>query len=143
MLPAFGGPINPSLSDERLLYIGRALRLRARIVSDHLLRSRSSTLRRTLAGLLQEAKGYQAIWTDRVVLAPKDELRLTEWMHQHLSLTWTRQPQPRQLEAQLITRLQPPLNVSDCADTGDRAAVLQARAAFRASAGPRPEHRAR
>jgi hypothetical protein len=36
VLPAFGGLINPSMSSQRLLYIGIALRLRARIVGNHL-----------------------------------------------------------------------------------------------------------
>jgi hypothetical protein len=138
VLPAFGGLVNPYKSSHRLLYIGIARRLRARIVGNHLRRTRGSTLRRTLAGLLLEAEGYHTMWTDRVVLVPADESRLTAWMYQHLSLTWAEQPQPRRLEAQLIARLQPPFNVSDSADTGDRTAVRRARAAFRTSAGPRP-----
>jgi hypothetical protein len=138
VLPAFGGLINPDMSSYRLAYIGIARRLRARIVGNHLRRSGGSTLRRTLASLLLEAEGYQTMWTDRVVLVPADELRLTAWMHQHLSLTWAQQPQPRQLEAQLIARLQPPLNISASADTADRTAIQRARIAFRASAGPRP-----
>ena len=138
VLPAFGGPSSPCVPDQRLLYLGIARRLRARIVGNHLRRSGRSTLRRTLAGLLQVAEGYQTMWTDRVVLTPADELRLTAWMHQHLSLTWARHPQPRPLEAQLIAHLQPPLNVSGSTNTGYRTAVRQARAAFRASAGSRP-----
>jgi|SRR5690606_686366 len=64
VLPAFGGPTNPSASDQRLLYLGIARRLRTRIVGNHLRRSGRSTLRRTLAGLLQAYEGYQTMWTE-------------------------------------------------------------------------------
>lgn len=39
-------------------------------------------------GLLLETKGYQTQRTDRVMLIPSDEVRLTEWMHHHLQLNW-------------------------------------------------------
>lgn len=42
--------------------------------------------RRTLAGLLMPTEGYCTTWTDRVVLIPEDEQRLTDWMRQHLRL---------------------------------------------------------
>src|SRR4051794_29257476 len=48
-----------------------------------------STLRRTLAGLLA-SEGYRTTWTDRVVLIPQDETRLTAWMYAHLRLTWAK-----------------------------------------------------
>jgi hypothetical protein len=141
VLSALPGPINPNMPDQRLLYIGIALRLRARIAGNHLRRSGSSTLRRTLAGLLMEAEGYQTMWTDRVTLVPADEIRLTAWMHQHLLLTWTQQPQPRQYETELIPRLQPPLNIEGTGSAAERTVVRRARTAFRASAGPRPDAR--
>jgi hypothetical protein len=141
VLPALPGPTNPNTPDLRLLYIGIAQRLRTRITGNHLRRSGSSTLRRTLAGLLMDTEGYQTTWTDRVVLVPEDEIRLTAWMHQHLLLTWTEQPEARQIETQLIPRLRPPLNIEGMAVGAERALVQQARAAFRASAGPRPDAR--
>ena len=51
ILPHLPGPAHPH-EDLRLLYVGIASNLRRRIISNHLRRSGSSTLRRTLAGLL-------------------------------------------------------------------------------------------
>lgn len=139
VLPELSGPTNPADPTKRLLYVGIARRLRTRIVGNHLRRSGTSTLRRTLAGLLLDVEGYRTTWTDRVVLVPDDELRLTAWMHDHLVLTWTEQPDPRTLEPALITRLRPPLNVDGAVSGGTRDTVKQARTAFYASAGPRPD----
>lgn len=69
----FPGPVNLSDSASRLLYLGKASRLRSPIASNHLRDSGRSTLRRTLAGLLMPAGGYRTTWTDRVVLIPEDE----------------------------------------------------------------------
>ena len=52
VLPALVGAPSPSTPALRLLYVGIATRLRRRLVSDHLGLIGSSTLRRTLAGLL-------------------------------------------------------------------------------------------
>lgn len=85
------GPLNSNIPSLRLLCLGRATSLRARILRNHLRCSGSSTLRRTLAGLLK-SKGYRTTWTDRVVLVCEDEKRLTAWMHAHLrfDLGWRR-----------------------------------------------------
>ncbi|WP_151483786.1 GIY-YIG nuclease family protein [Streptomyces albicerus] len=139
VLASFDGPANPDDPSLRLLYLGKAKRLRSRIISNHLRDSGRSTLRRTLAGLLLSAEGYRTVWTDRVVLAGEDERRLTDWMYRHLTLTWSEHPDPVPLETALISRLRPPLNV-DGADQGtalDR--VKQARSLYYASAGPRPD----
>jgi hypothetical protein len=72
------GPVHPANPDLRLLYIGIASNLRRRIRGDHLRRSGSSTLRRTLASLLFETEGYRNTRTDSVVLEPSDEMRLTD-----------------------------------------------------------------
>lgn len=69
-LPGLANKTDPSI---RLLYLGIATSLRGRIASNHLARSGSSTLRRTLAGLLLPTERYQTSWTDRVVLVPEDE----------------------------------------------------------------------
>ncbi|MGH3983625.1 MAG: GIY-YIG nuclease family protein, partial [Pseudonocardiaceae bacterium] len=76
-LPALVGPPHPSMPDLRLLYVGIATKLRFRLTSNHLRRSGSSTLRRTLAGLLLDDERYRTRWTDRVVLVVEDETRLT------------------------------------------------------------------
>jgi hypothetical protein len=84
-------------------------------------------------------EGYGTTWTDRVVLFPEDEQRLTHWMHQHLTLTWSEHADPVPVKKELISRLHPPLNV-DGAEPGDiRDSVKQARAFYYASAGPRPD----
>jgi hypothetical protein len=76
----------------------RPARLRSRITSNHLRPSGSSTLRRTLVGLLMTTQGYRTGWTDRVVLVPEDEERVTEWMHEHLALTWVERLDPLSVE---------------------------------------------
>ncbi|MEW2249493.1 GIY-YIG nuclease family protein [Streptomyces sp. NPDC006975] len=139
ILTSFPGPVNSFDPGRRLLYLGKASRLRSRVASNHLRDSGRSTLRRTLAGLLMAAESYRTTWTDRVVLVPEDEQRLTHWMHHHLTLTWTEHPEPVPLEKELISQLRPPLNVegTEHGDTRDR--VKQARAFYYASAGPRPD----
>src|SRR5687767_14190479 len=67
ILPDLPGPPNDSVPSLRLLYLGRATSLRGRILRNHLRRSGSSTLRRTLAGLLV-SECYRTTWTVRVVL---------------------------------------------------------------------------
>ncbi|WP_155055739.1 GIY-YIG nuclease family protein [Streptomyces blattellae] len=137
VLTSFLGPVNSGDAGLRLLYLGKAGRLRSRVASNHLRDSGRSTLRRTLAGLLMPAEGYRTTWTDRVVLVPEDEQRLTRWMHHHLTLTWTEHPDPVPLEKELISRLRPPLNVEGAEHCASRARVKQARAFYYASAGPR------
>ncbi|MFC7534529.1 GIY-YIG nuclease family protein [Actinoplanes sp. GCM10030250] len=131
-LPGTPNEHSPSL---RLLYLGRATSLRGRILRNHLRRSGSSTLRRTLAGLLV-SEGYRTTWTDRVVLTPEDEARLTRWMSAHLSLTWAEDPDPDLVEAELVRRLHPPLNVSGVDPAHVQAAVVAAKEAYNASAAP-------
>ncbi|MDH6455447.1 MULTISPECIES: GIY-YIG nuclease family protein [unclassified Streptomyces] len=138
-LAVFNGPANSGDAELRLLYLGKAKRLRSRIVSNHLRDSGRSTLRRTLAGLLMSAEGYRTSWTDRVVLLGEDEQRLTQWMHRHLTLTWSECPDPVPLETALISRLRPPLNVDGAAHGTALDRVKQARALYYASAGPRPD----
>ncbi|GHK01029.1 hypothetical protein SY2F82_28260 [Streptomyces sp. Y2F8-2] len=138
VLAPFGGPTSSGDPTQRLLYLGKAKRLRSRVLSNHLRDSRRSTLRRTLAGLLMSTEGYRTTWTDRVVLAPVDERRLTDWMHRHLTLTWCEHPDPVPLERVLISRMRPPLNVEGVERSTDLDRVKQARVLYYASAGPRP-----
>jgi hypothetical protein len=91
-----------------LLYVGLATRLRMRLASNHLRRSGSSTLRRTLAGLLLDEQEYRTRWSDRVVLV---EARLTQWMSENLRVPWCEYPTPRAGEADVIRALDLPLNV--------------------------------
>ncbi|MEU1462554.1 GIY-YIG nuclease family protein [Streptomyces sp. NPDC005727] len=139
VLGFFPGPVNSGDAELRLLYLGKARQLRSRVVSNHLKDSGRSTLRRTLAGLLMAVESYRTTRTDRVVLIPKDEQRLTHWMHHHLTLTWTEDPDPVPLEKELISQLRPPLNVEGAEHGTSRDRVKQARAFYHASAGPRPD----
>ena len=81
-----------SAGDAHLLYVGRARHnLHQRIVRQHLRRTRSSTLRRTLLAVLllrdlswQEDSALDG--RNRVVLGGDGEERLTVWMQEHLEV---------------------------------------------------------
>ena len=135
IFPDLPGPPNESLPSLRLLYLGRATSLRGRILRNHLRRSGSSTLRRTLAGLLV-SEGYRTTWTDRVVLVSEDEARLTAWMYAHLRLTWAEDAEPATIEADLVRRLHPPLNVHGVDPEHIQAAVVAAKNSYNASSCP-------
>jgi hypothetical protein len=136
-LPDLPGLPHPVHGSVRTLYVGLAANLRARITRNHMRRSGSSTLRRTLAGLLLAEQGLRTRWTDRVVLVDDDELRLTDWMREHLLLSYCENDDPRLVEAEAIRRLRPPLNI-DHASGPVRDTVRSARSRFYASAGLRP-----
>jgi hypothetical protein len=137
VLPALAGPTHPRQPDLRLLYVGIATRLRSRLASNHLRRSGSSTLRRTLAGLLLDDEPFRTRWTDRVVLVDEDEIRLTNWMTTNLRVSWCEHPAPRDVEGVLIQILRPPLNVDHA--TGPSLDLIKAaRRRYYASAGVRP-----
>ncbi|GIF46221.1 hypothetical protein DFJ67_6132 [Asanoa ferruginea] len=135
IFPELPGPPNASVPSLRLIYLGRAGSLRGRILRNHLRRSGSSTLRRTLVGLL-DSEGYETTWTDRVVLIPEDETRLTAWMHANLRLTWAEDPEPETIEAELVRRLHPPLNVHGVDPQDVQPAVVAAKNAYNISSGP-------
>jgi hypothetical protein len=137
VLPDLPGPPNATVPGLRLLYLGRATSLRGRVLRNHLRRSGSSTLRRTLAGLLV-SEHYRTTWTDRVVLVDEDEARLTAWMSAHLHLTWAQDPEPETIEGDLVRRLHPPLNVHGVEPEHLQAAVVAAKASYDASSGPDP-----
>jgi hypothetical protein len=135
VFPGLPGPWNEKVPSLRLLYLGRATSLRGRILRNHLRRSGSSTLRRTLAGLLV-SEGYRTTWTDRVVLIGEDETRLTAWMYANLQLTWAQDPEPAAVEAELVRRLHPPLNVHGVDPEHVQAAVVAAKNAYNAASSP-------
>ena len=137
VLPTLTGPMHPRRPDLRLLYVGIATSLRRRLASNHLRRSGSSTLRRTLAGLLLDEERFRTRWTDRVVLVDDDEIRLTAWMTTNLRISWCEHPTPRDVEAGIIQMMRPPLNV-DHASGSTREIVKTARRTYYASAGRRP-----
>ncbi|MFI7484130.1 GIY-YIG nuclease family protein [Kocuria sp. M1R5S2] len=77
-----------------LLYVGRARRnLHRRVLGQHLRRTRSSALRRTLLAVLLPGDpawrdGAALDSRDRVVLDDDAEQRLTAWLQEHLLLGW-------------------------------------------------------
>ncbi|MFD4268176.1 GIY-YIG nuclease family protein [Rhodococcus sp. NPDC058481] len=133
MFPQLPGPTHPTSAEVRLLYVGLATNLRRRINSNHLRRSGSSTLRRTLAGLLLDTEGYRTRRTDRVVIVDEDEIRLTAWMHSNLWVSWCLHPTPAAVEAAVIGQWAPPLNVSHASGPA-RVIIEAARAAYASSA---------
>lgn len=132
--PQLPGPAHPTEPGVRLLYVGLATNLRRRINSNHLRRSGSSTLRRTLAGLLLDTEGYRTRRTDRVVLVDDDEIRLTAWMHTHLRVSWCLHPNPADVEASVIEQWAPPLNVAHTTVGTVLDVITAARAAYNTSA---------
>jgi hypothetical protein len=137
ILPELRGSAHPADESLRLLYIGIATKLRSRLRQNHMKRTGSSTLRRTLAGLLLGDEAFHTRWTDRVVLVDEDEVRLTSWMATNLRVSWCEHPTPREVEAMIIEKLAPPLNV-DHASGSVREVIRAARQRYYASAGPRP-----
>ncbi|GAA3284619.1 hypothetical protein GCM10020218_043050 [Dactylosporangium vinaceum] len=135
ILPQLPGPANMHVPSLRLVYLGRATSLRGRILRNHLRRSGSSTLRRTLAGLLV-SEDYRTTWTDRVVLTAEDERRLTAWMSANLRLTWAEDVEAASIEAELVRRLHPPLNVHGVDSEHIHSAVVAAKNAYNTSSHP-------
>jgi hypothetical protein len=137
VLPALVEAPHPSIVDLRLLYVGVATRLRTRLASDHLRRSGSSTLRRTLAGLLLDDQRYRNRWTDRVVLIDEDGTRPTNWMTRNLRVSWCEHAAPGAVESAVIRALHPPLNVDHA--TGPVVRLIKAaRQRYYDSAGTHP-----
>lgn len=133
ILSSLPGPTHPRDEDLRLLYVGIASNLQRRVIRHHLRRTRSSTLRRTLAGLLLAQHDYRTQRTDRVVLISEDEARLTDWMRTHLHLSWHEHPDPAAVEPAVIAQWAPPLNLHH--RTGAVRDIVQAaRTAYNTSA---------
>ena len=141
LLPGVSGRAHPSDEGTELIYIGLARNLRTRVGRNHLRGpTGSSTLRRALLALLMASEGYTTRWTtDRVVPIDADEERLSAWMREHLRVAWAEHPEPATVEAAVIDQLAPPLNQRDNRAHPQYATIAAARAAYRASAGPRPE----
>ncbi|SNR56218.1 hypothetical protein SAMN06272737_112143 [Blastococcus mobilis] len=118
-LPGITGPCHPD-GEHELIYVGIArsgpssvATLRSRVLGNHVRGTTGqSTLRRSLAALLFEQRNWRSRFTDRPLLVPDDELRLDDWMQQHLALTWAVHEEPWTMEAQVIAELTPPLNQS-------------------------------
>jgi hypothetical protein len=140
LLPGVSGPAHVGVEGLELLYIGLARNLRSRVARNHFRGpTGSSTLRRAMAALLMTSEGYSTRWTrTRVVPMDQDEGRLSAWMRQHLRVTWAQHPEPEAIEAAVIAELAAPLNQAHNSSHPLYSTIRAARAAYRASAGPRP-----
>ena len=140
-LPGISGPPHAHGRHE-LLYVGIArsgpssrATLRSRVVGNHIRGTTGqSTLRRALASFLVEQERWRSRFTDRPLLVPDDELRLNEWMSEHLALTWAVHEQPWTVEAQVIAELTPPLNQSANSSHPLYGTVREARRQWRTAA---------
>lgn len=87
----------------------------------HLKRTRVSGLRRNLVTLLADSldlhDGIVAHPNRKFSLRPVEEARLSDWMNEHLRLTWVVHPSPGDVERAIVDHLLPPLN-SDFAHRG-------------------------
>lgn len=120
-----------------LLYVGRARRnLHQRIIGQHLRRTRSSALRRTLLAVLLPGdpswrEGAALDGRGRVVLDEEHDQRLTAWMQEHVLLGWARcetKDEVDALEKCWIREHQPVLNTDG---TEHGAELTELKGAFR------------
>jgi hypothetical protein len=134
---------HPTLKDLNLFYVGIAPRderstatVRSRVLGNHLSgNTGSSTFRFTLAALLMNELDLRPRKSDAKVLLPPAENRmLSEWQDRNLYVAWARWPDPWILEAQVISRLQPPLNLASNSSHPFFETLRGARARFRAAA---------
>ena len=140
-VPGISGPRHPT-DAVQLLYVGISpngptsnATLRSRVVGDHIRGTTgSSTLRRSLAALLNEQQGWRSRWTTRPVLVNRDELALSEWMAERLRLSWAEHPEPWTVEAEVIAELEPPLNLAENRSHPLYTEVQQARKRWREAA---------
>jgi hypothetical protein len=132
-------------TDDRPLYVGKSESdLRDRDVRTHFGdgRTGSSTVRRSFAALLREPLGLHAQprnpakpdHFDRYALSSVDDAKLTDWMHEHLTIVvWARQGDHDPLvgiEKRILKAWNPPLNLTHVAPTRLTALVKAARSAM-------------
>ena len=98
----------------RLLYIGKATHLSKRIEDSHLKRARTSTLRRTLANLLNmefiPVSGKKGLTTE-------NEKIITDWLVNNTYFKILETPtitDAEKIEDELIRQYQPPFNKMGC-----------------------------
>ena len=104
-----------------LLYVGIApvrassgQSIRSRVVGNHIGgNTGSSTFRLSLAALLFEAKGWQPLARkNKTVLSAADNASLRSWQEEEMALTWIEAAEPWTIEAAVVERLSPPLNLA-------------------------------
>jgi hypothetical protein len=126
-----------------LLYVGIAPKfatskqtLRSRVLKNHLSgNTGSSTFRFSLASLLLDAEQFApTMTTTKYTLTRDDNRRLSAWQRAHLFLTWCEQPQPWQIEGDVIAAMQPPLNLAENREHPFYDTLHEARGRFRQAA---------
>lgn len=137
-VPGLTGMRHPDVSSLELLYVGIAARpsssLLARLRTHLTKTSRRSTLRLSLASLLAPSMAWTAsIESGRPVLDPTFEPQLSGFMETCLSVSWIHHERPKQVEAAILSRLLPPLNLDGNSTHLLYPYVKAARAAFRGS----------
>lgn len=129
----------PAVHPNRPLYIGLAARqgLASRGLDMHLKRTRVSGLRRSLSALLWNeldlVPGVLPARGGMFGLAKDLEPRLTDWMLDHLSVTWVIHDEPTQVESEIISAELPPLNYDHATHGPYAAHMRQLRAKLRAA----------
>ncbi|UOQ88033.1 hypothetical protein MUN74_12090 [Agromyces endophyticus] len=135
-------------SSDGPLYVGKAERsLRSRDVRTHFEAGKtgSSTVRRSFAALLHDELSLRAIPRNPAKpahfasfgLEPVSDARLSEWMHERLTLSWWASPANlpvRPFERAVIFRFQPPLNLTDVERPSPRLKAARAHLAREAAA---------
>ncbi|MFF8702818.1 GIY-YIG nuclease family protein [Streptomyces albidoflavus] len=116
----FERPPHPDLDAGRLLYVGIAPRFMANRTSTQNLRKRvryhyrgnaaGSTLRLTL-GCLLGLELRRVGSGNRMTFGKAGEATLSQWMADNARVCWIEQSEPWDLESQLISRLDLPLNL--------------------------------
>ena len=73
----------------------------------------SSTFRLSLAALLFETNEWQPLARgNKTVLSAADNAALRSWQEEKMALTWTEAAEPWAIEAAVVERLSPPLNLA-------------------------------
>lgn len=137
---SLGGEVTP------LIYAGQAgatsslgvrasgATLRSRILGQHLRGNlRSSTFRRALSACLRDPLGLELIRPGR--LSDASNASLTAWIQGHLRLAWVEhddRPALAAIEHQVLTTLDPPLNLQGMPSTPGRRRLRELRRALTA-----------
>ncbi|MET4639587.1 GIY-YIG nuclease family protein [Mycetocola sp. 2940] len=130
-------PVDRSLP----LYVGLAAKdsLAGRVVGTHMVSTRRSGLRRSLAALLHEEldlrPGVIAHPKGKFDLMPTRETKLTDWMLDNgLRVTWVTHDAPVLVEKLIIRNLLSPLNYTHATGSPYRASMRRLRVELRTAA---------
>ena len=124
----------PPYDWSRPVYVGKANRsIGGRFEHMHIAVTRRSSLRRSLASLLWQEldllPGVTNAGSGKMILAPKEEERLTTWMLENLTVTWVQlSTSPAPIEKELICDLSPLLNDTYAVKSPYRLSIRLARA---------------